>query len=107
MAVNLEQMLCNAGCGIPYSITGALTLEQKYIILANAFIGFEKDISDHLTSWFDEWVKENLDGVFGDIMYEQDTETVIFSVEPLIGCASHSVRNEQLIIDGGENSGKR
>lgn len=98
MAVNLEQMLCNAGCGIPYSITGALTLEQKYIILANAFIGFEKDISDHLTSWFDEWVTENLGRVFGDVMYEADTETVRFFLNELSGNTKHSVENEQLII---------
>lgn len=105
MAVNksfLADRLGAVGCGIPYSISGALTLEQKYIILANAFIGFENSISNNLDDWFTEWVKNNLERVFGDVMYDEPSETITFSVDTLIGCAVHSVENEQLIIKGEE-----
>lgn len=105
MAVNkIATRLASVGCGIPYSIDGALTLEQKYIILANAFVAFEDDVSKNLDSWFTSWVEKNLSTVFGDVMYDEDSETLTFSIDTLMGCAVHAVKDEQLIIKGGNKN---
>lgn len=84
--------------GIPYDFNGALSLESRYIILAQYVCEMKKAIDEHMADWFEDWVKENLDNIFGNIMYDQPTETITFSVDTVIGNAVHAVRNNQLLI---------
>lgn len=84
--------------GIPYDFNGCLSLESRYIILAQYVCEMKKNIDDHMEDWFENWVKENLDNIFGNIMYNQPTETITFSVDTVIGNAIHDVRNNQLLI---------
>lgn len=84
--------------GIPYDFNGCLSLESRYIILAQYVCEMKKNIDDHMEDWFENWVKENLDNIFGNIMYNQPTETITFSVDTVIGNAIHAVRNNQLLI---------
>lgn len=83
--------------GIPYDFDGSLSLESRYIILAQYVCEMKKAIDEHMTDWFSEWVKENLDNIFGEIMYEQSTETLKFSINNIIN-AIHSVSDGQLKI---------
>lgn len=85
--------------GIPYDFNGALSLESRYIILAQYVCEMKKNIDEHMQEWFKDWVNENLDNIFGDIMYDQPTETITFSVDTVIGNAVHAVRNNQLVIE--------
>lgn len=73
--------------GIPYDFDDALSLESRYIILAQYVCEMKKAIDEHMADWFEDWVKENLDNIFGDIMYDQATETITFSVDTVIGKA--------------------
>lgn len=84
--------------GIPYDFNGALSLESRYIILAQYVCEMKKAIDEHMQDWFKDWVNENLDNIFGNIMYDQPTETITFSVDTVIGNAVHAVRNNQLVI---------
>lgn len=84
--------------GIPYDFNGTLSLENLYRILASDFCGMKDAIDHQMNAWFAEWVKNNLEGVFGDIMYSQDTETITFSIENIIQNAQHSISNETLNI---------
>lgn len=85
--------------GIPYDFNGSLSLESRYIILAQYVCEMKKAIDEHMTDWFEDWVKENLDNIFGNIMYDQTTETITFSIDTVIGNAVHAVRNNQLVIE--------
>lgn len=84
--------------GIPYDFNGALSLESRYIILAQYVCEMKKAIDEHMKDWFEDWVKENLDNSFGNVMYDQPTETITFSIDTVIGNAVHAVRNNQLVI---------
>lgn len=84
--------------GIPYDFDGSLSLESRYIILAQYVCSMKKAIDEHMTDWFEEWVKENLDNIFGEMMYDQPTETITFSVNSIIENAVHRVVNSQLQI---------
>lgn len=84
--------------GIPYDFDGSLSLESRYIILAQYVCEMKKDIDEHMIGWFENWVHENLENVFGKIMYEEDTETLVFSIDSFVGDATHSVVGNQLRI---------
>ena len=49
--------------GIPYDFDGSLSLESRYIILAQYVCEMKKAIDEHMTDWFEDWVKENLDNM--------------------------------------------
>ena len=84
--------------GIPYDFDGALSLESRYIILAQYVCEMKKALDEHMTDWFKEWTKENLENIFGQVMYEEDTETLVFSIDSFVGKATHSVVGNQLRI---------
>lgn len=85
--------------GIPYSFNGCLSMEQKVNILAKNFCSMKEDINNEMNDWFKEWVINNLDGVFGDIMYNEEEEKVTFSITPLINNAVHTYKDGALVIE--------
>ena len=84
--------------GIPYDFNGNLSLENMYRILAADFCDMKTAIDNNLTAWFTEWVKLHLEEVFGNVMYNQDTETITFSIENIVGNAIHSIKDDTLFI---------
>ena len=66
--------------GIPYDFNGNLSLENKVIMLSNAVCQMAEALDDNLQSWFSQWAIDNLDKIFGNIMYEAQTETLIFDI---------------------------
>lgn len=67
--------------GIPYDFNGTLSLESKVILLQNAVCQLSGAVDNNLQAWFSNWANENLDKIFGSIMYEEDTETIIFDID--------------------------
>lgn len=66
--------------GIPYDFNGNLSLENKVIMLSNAVCQMADALNDNLQAWFSQWAVENLDKIFGNIMYDAETETLIFDI---------------------------
>lgn len=66
--------------GIPYDFNGNLSLENKVILLSNAVFQMADALDDNLQSWFSQWAVDNLDKIFGNIMYKADTETLVFDI---------------------------
>lgn len=66
--------------GIPYDFNGTLSLESKVILLQNAVCQLAGAVDDNLQAWFSQWAIDNLDKIFGNIMYEAKTETLIFDI---------------------------
>lgn len=84
--------------GIPYDFNGNLSLENMYRILAADFCDMKNKIDNSMEILFTEWAKANLENIFGDIMYDQGTETITFSIENIVGNAIHSVKDDTLFI---------
>lgn len=91
--------------GIPYDFDGSLSLESRYIILAQYVCEMKNAIDNHMTDWFEDWVKENIENIIGQVMYEEDTETLVFSTDSFVGKATHSVVGNQLRIMEVEENG--
>lgn len=84
--------------GIPYDFNGNLSLENMYRILAADFCDMKNKIDNSMETLFSEWAKANLENIFGDIMYDQKSETITFSIENIVGNAIHSVKDDTLFI---------
>lgn len=84
--------------GIPYDFNGSLSLESRYIILAQYVCKLSKDIDENLRTWIAQWVTENIDNIFGNIMFNEDSGNLSFSIENIVRNAEHSYSNDSLII---------
>ena len=66
--------------GIPYDFNGSLSLENQYIILAQKVCELETIINDNMQSWFTKWAEENIDNIFGNIIYNENDESISFTI---------------------------
>lgn len=66
--------------GIPYNFNGALSLENRYIILEQKVCELERIINDNMQTWFNKWAEENIDKIFGTIIYNEQEESISFTI---------------------------
>ena len=66
--------------GIPYDFNGSLSLENQYIILAQKVCELETIINDNMQSWFTKWAEENIDNIIGNIIYNENDESISFTI---------------------------
>lgn len=73
-------MNCCTIKGIPYNFDGCLTLESKVIQLSQAVCVMADAVDNEFEQWLENYVRNNLSRIFGEIMYVPETETIRFSV---------------------------
>lgn len=66
--------------GIPYDFNGCLSLENRYIILAEYVRRLYNDVDNNFNEYLTNWANENLSNILGDIMYTEETENLKFKI---------------------------